>query len=83
MHAHMMKNVFRRYLDSFVIVYLDDVLVYSLTEAEHEQHLRAVMDVLRQGFLRAKALKGEHFRADVQLLGHLLTADGIRMLHVG
>ena len=77
---HMMNNVFRRYLDSFVIVYSDDVLVYSRTEAQHEQHLRAVMDVPRKENLRAKASKCEFFRTEAESLGHMVSADGVRML---
>lgn len=77
---HMMNSVFRQHLDSFVIVYLDDVLVYSRTEAEHNAHLRTVMDLLRKHNLRAKASKCEFFRTEVEFLGHLVSADGLRML---
>jgi Reverse transcriptase (RNA-dependent DNA polymerase) len=52
---HVMNAVFRPHLDTFVIVYLIDVLVYSRTEAEHEAHLRTVQDLLRTHHLRAKA----------------------------
>ena len=50
----MMNNVFHQYLDKFVIIYLDDVLIYSRTKAEHLQHLELVLKVLRQHKLYVK-----------------------------
>ena len=52
-----MNGIFRNYLDKFVIAFLDDILVYSKTEEEHEQHLRTVMQVLRDNQLYAKLSK--------------------------
>ena len=53
----LMNGVFRDYIDKFVIVFLDDILVYSRTEEEHEQHLRMVLQVLREHQLYAKLRK--------------------------
>ena len=55
----LMNRVFRPFLDHFVIVFIDDVLVYSRTEEEHEQHLRAVLQTLREHKLFAKFSKCE------------------------
>ena len=55
----LMNRVFRPFLDQFVIVFIDDVLVYSKTEEEHEQHLRAVLQTLREHRLFAKFNKCE------------------------
>jgi hypothetical protein len=52
-----MNGVFREYLDNFVIVFLDDILVYSKSEEEHENHLRMVLQVLRENQLYAKLSK--------------------------
>jgi hypothetical protein len=53
----LMNRVFRNYMDKFVIVFLDDILVYSKTEEEHEQHLRMVLQVLREHQLYTKLSK--------------------------
>ena len=53
----LMNGVFINYLDKFVIVFLDDILVYSKTEEEHEQHLRMILQVLREHQLYAKLSK--------------------------
>ena len=53
----LMNGVFKKYLDKFVIVFLDDILVYSKTQEEHKEHLRLVMQVLREHQLYAKLRK--------------------------
>ena len=50
----LMNKVFREYLDSFVLVFIDDILIYSKTKEEHEQHLRLTLQVLRQHQFYAK-----------------------------
>ncbi|GJT44135.1 DNA/RNA polymerases superfamily protein [Tanacetum coccineum] len=55
----MMNRIFHEYLDKFVIVFIDDILVYSKSEEEHEQHLRIVLEILRQKKLYAKFSKCE------------------------
>ena len=55
----LMNDIFRKYLDDFVIVYLDDILIYSKTKEEHLQHVRLVLETLRKHQLYAKANKCE------------------------
>ena len=77
---HLMHQAFRPYLDRFVLVFLDDILIYSKTLAEHEQHVRTVLDVLRSQQLYAKESKCELFQSEVEFLGHRVGADGVRMM---
>ena len=71
--------MFCPYLDQFVIVFIDDVLVYSRSEEEHEQHLRAVLQTLREHRLFAKFSKCEFRLERVQFLSHVITGAGIRV----
>jgi hypothetical protein len=77
---HLMNQIFREHLDRFVIVFLDDVLVYSRTLAEHRRHVRLVLDVLRKHQLYAKESKCEFFRDHVDFLGHRVDRDGVHMM---
>nr|GFD32293.1 retrovirus-related Pol polyprotein from transposon 17.6 [Tanacetum cinerariifolium] len=70
---------FHEYLDKFVIVFIDDILVYSKSEEEHEQYLWIVLEILRQKKLYAKFLKCEFWLQQVAFLGHIISADGITM----
>nr|GFC44914.1 putative reverse transcriptase domain-containing protein [Tanacetum cinerariifolium] len=63
----------------FVIVFIDDILVYSKSKEEHEQHLRIVSEILRQKKLYAKFSKCEFWLQQVAFLGHIVSADGITM----
>ncbi|XP_052735534.1 uncharacterized protein LOC128197518 [Vigna angularis] len=72
-----MNRIFRPYLDKFVVVFIDDILIYSKTQAEHEEHLRAVLTVLREKELYAKLSKCEFWMKEVQFLGHVVSAGGI------
>jgi hypothetical protein len=60
-----------------VVVFIDDILVYSSTAKEHEQHLRVVLERLRQNQLYAKFSKCEFWLEEVAFLGHVLTAEGV------
>src|SRR5438132_12750789 len=73
----MINNVFHQYLDKFVIIYLDDVLIYSKTKAEHLQHLELVLKVLWQHKLYAKMAKCNIMKELVKYLGHYLSSQGI------
>ena len=73
----LMNRVFRPYLDRFVIVFIDDILVYSRSELEHERHLGLVLQTLRQHRLYAKFSKCEFWLSQVGFLGHVVFADGI------
>jgi hypothetical protein len=76
---HLMQQVFRPYLDQFVIVFLDDILIYSRTWEEHREHVRTVLQLLRQHQLYAKASKCEFFRQKIGFLGHVVDTNGIHM----
>ena len=75
----LMNNVFRPFLDLFMIVFIDDILVNSRSEAEHADHLRIVLGVLRTRELYAKFSKCEFWLNSVSFLGHVVAADGIRV----
>lgn len=76
----LMNEIFRPFLDEFVIVFLDDILVYSKTIADHRRHLRAVFDVLRRHKLYAKKSKCDFFSDHVEFLGHVIDREGIHMM---
>nr|GEV52823.1 retrotransposon protein, putative, Ty3-gypsy subclass [Tanacetum cinerariifolium] len=73
----LMNRVFHEYLEKFIIVFIDDILVYSNTKEEHEDHLRIVLGILRQKKLFAKFSKCEFWLEQVTFLGHIVSADGI------
>jgi hypothetical protein len=73
----LMNDVFRNYLDKFVIVFLDDILVYSKSEEENEQHLRMVLQVLREHQLYAKLGKCSFYQRQIHYLGHIILEEGI------
>ena len=73
----LMNRVFRPYLDRFVIVFIDDILVYSRSELEIEIHLGLMLQTLRQHQLYAKFSKCEFWLSRVKFLGHVVSANGI------
>ncbi|XP_015078162.1 uncharacterized protein LOC107021966 [Solanum pennellii] len=75
----LMTRVFRPYLDSFVIIFIYDILVYSRSRSEHEQHLRIVLQTLRDQQLYNKFSKCEFWLASVAFLGHVVSKEGIRV----
>nr|GEW64174.1 putative reverse transcriptase domain-containing protein [Tanacetum cinerariifolium] len=75
----LMNRIFHEYLDKFFIVFIDDILVYSKTKEEHEEHLRIVLGTLCQEKLYAKFLKCEFWLGQVAFLGHIASANGITM----
>ena len=77
---HLMHQVFREFLDDFVLVFLDDILIYSKTLEDHEAHVRRVLEVLRKEKLYAKESKCELFKTEVEFLGHHVGRDGVRMM---
>jgi hypothetical protein len=74
---NMMNKVFMEELDKFVVVFIDDILIYSETAEEHAEHLRIVLERLRQNQLYAKFSKCEFWLEKVAFLGHVLTAEGV------
>ena len=75
----LMNRVFRPFLDSFVIVFIDDILVYSHSPEEHEKHLRLVLQTLRDKQLYAKFSKCEFWLDKVAFLGHVISVEGIHV----
>ena len=75
----LMNTVLRAGLDRFVTVYLDDILVFSETEAEHEEHLRWTLERLREHKLHAKRSKCSIGRREVSYLGHTISEGRVRM----
>ncbi|WVZ80919.1 hypothetical protein U9M48_028353, partial [Paspalum notatum var. saurae] len=74
---NLMNKVFMEYLDKFVVVFVDDILIYSKTEEEHEEHLRLVLQKLRDHKLYAKLSKCEFWLDQVPFLGHIVSKGGI------
>jgi hypothetical protein len=75
----LMNGVFQDYLDKFVIVFLDDILVYSKSEEEHQHHLRMLLQVLRENQLYTKLRKCSFYQKQIHYLGHSISKDGITM----
>jgi hypothetical protein len=73
----MMNKVSKEYLDKFVIVFLDDIFIYSGTKEEHEKHLRMVLQVFREHKLYAKLSKCIFYQKKIHYLGHIISGDGI------
>nr|GEY03450.1 retrotransposon protein, putative, Ty3-gypsy subclass [Tanacetum cinerariifolium] len=75
----LMNRIFYEFLDKFVIVFIDDILVFSKSKEEHEDHLRTVLQTLRQEKLYAKFSKCEFWLSSMPFLGHIVLAEGITM----
>ncbi|GJX80285.1 retrotransposon protein, putative, ty3-gypsy subclass [Tanacetum coccineum] len=75
----LMNRVCRSYLDKFVIVFIDDILIYSKTQEEHVEHLRFVLELLKKEKLYAKFSKCEFWLREVQFLGHVINGNGIHV----
>jgi hypothetical protein len=76
---NLMNKVFMEYLDQFVVVFIDDILVYSHSEEAHEDHLRLVLQKLRDNQLYAKFSKCDFWLKEVAFLGHIITNGGIKV----
>jgi hypothetical protein len=74
---YLMNKVFMEYLDKFVVVFIDDILVFSWNEEEHEEHLRLVLQKLPEHQLYAKFSKCDFWLKEVSFLGHIITDGGI------
>jgi hypothetical protein len=74
---NLMNKVFMEYLDKFVVVFIDDILIYSKNDSDHEEHLRLVLQKLRDNQLYAKYSKCEFWLDEVPFLGHIISNDGI------
>ena len=73
----LMNRIFQPYLDQFVIVFIDDILIYSGSKDDHEEHLRVVLQILRENQLYAKFSKCQFWLDNVAFLGHVISAEGV------
>ena len=73
----LMNKIFKPYLDRFIVVFIDDILVYSKTREEHADHLRIVLQTLRDHQLYAKKEKCDFWMTKVKFLGHVVSQEGI------
>ena len=73
----LMNRVFHSFLDMFVIVFINDILVYSKSEADHVDHLRAVLQTLKDHCLYAKLSKYEFWLKAIAFLGYVISSEGI------
>jgi hypothetical protein len=74
---YLMNKAFMEYLDKFVIVFIDDILVYSRSEEEHEDHLRLALQKLREHRFYTKLNKCEFWMNQIAFLGHVISKGGI------
>ena len=77
----LINGVFRPYVDQFVVVFINDILVYSKDAQEHELHLRIVMETFREK-LYAKLSKCDFWLKKASFLGHIVSTKGIRVDHI-
>ena len=75
----LMNRVFRPYVDRFVVVFIDDILVYSKDQESYDTHLRVVLETLRKKQLYAKLSKCEFWKNEVSFLGHIVSKEGIQV----
>ena len=75
----LMSNVMQKYLDKFVVMFINDILIYSKTEEEHKEHLKTILQELQDHQLFAKFSKCDFFKDKIQYLGHVVTREGISM----
>ncbi len=76
---HLMNDIFRDYMDEFVVVYLDDILIFSKDQEIHDKHVRLVLATLREHGLYAKLEKCEFDKSSVAFLGYVISLVGIFM----
>ncbi|GKB73531.1 putative reverse transcriptase domain-containing protein [Tanacetum coccineum] len=75
----LMNRVCRPYLDKFMTVFIDDILIYSKTKEEHDAHLRLILELLKKEELYAKFSKCDFWLSKVQFLGHVIDSEGIHV----
>ncbi len=72
-----MNEVFKDYLGKFVLIYLDDILVYSKTAEDHKVHIRLVLELLSKHRLYGRLVKSDFGKSQMPFLGHVVSAEGI------
>jgi len=72
-----MSGIFKNYLDMFVIVFLDDILIYSKSKEEHDEHLKLVLQLLQERQLYAKLSKCSFYQRQIYYLGHIIFEEEI------
>ena len=76
----LMNSILRPYIDKFVLVYLDDILIYSNSPEEHRRHLRMVLETLRQHKLYARPTKCSFNHPEVEFCGHIVGNGVVKVL---
>jgi hypothetical protein len=76
---HLMNNIFREFLDDFVVCYLDDILIFSKNREDHERHVRLVLQKLRDAGLYAKLEKRMFHQPQVEFLRYIISNEGLMM----
>ena len=76
----LMNRIFQPYLDQFVIVFIDDILIYSGSKEDHEEHLRVVLQIMRENQLYAKFSKCQFWLDIVAFLGHVIQLRGFMLI---
>ncbi|GKF08886.1 putative reverse transcriptase domain-containing protein, partial [Tanacetum coccineum] len=75
----LMNRVYKPYLDKFMIIFIDDILIYSKDKKEHEEHLKAILELLKEEKLYAKFSKCEFWIPKVQFISHVIDSRGIHV----
>lgn len=75
----LINNIFKPYLCKFILVFFDDILIYSMTYEDHLQHLTVVFDILKKNQLKANMSKCQFVQARIEYLGHLISAQGVEV----
>ncbi|GKA15897.1 putative reverse transcriptase domain-containing protein [Tanacetum coccineum] len=76
----LMNRVCKPYLDKFVIVFIDDILIYSKSKEEHEEHLKLILELLKNEELYAKFSKCDVWLSKVQFLNHVIDSEGVQLI---
>jgi hypothetical protein len=76
---HLMNNVFCKYLDEFVVYYIDEIFIFSKNMEDHERHVCLVLEKLQKIGLYAKLEKCEFHQSKMEFLGYIISRDDIRM----